>query len=104
MDMPRRPLHPIIILGSLLALLATLPAVFIAWLTKTASCEPQCHSGLSKVQFIIAVVGVLPVATLLYASLTARRRLVAVSLVLGIFVYALWGLLNDAAVHGWGNL
>jgi hypothetical protein len=102
--MTRKPLHPAASFGALVALLATLPAVFVAWLTRANGCEPICPNGLVTTQLIVAVAGVVPAAVLVYACGTGRRRLALVALAVGIIVYAGWGLLNDASLHGWGNL
>ncbi len=97
-------MHPIVILAAACALVATLPAIFLAWLTKVNICGPNCHDGLINVQFIAALIGVVPAGVFLFAATTGRRRLAVLALVIGVFAYASWGLLNDAAVHGWNDL
>jgi hypothetical protein len=97
-------MRPVVIAGAILAVLATGPAIFAAWLTRVNICGGACHNSLFDVQLVLAVVGLLPAGTLIYATWTGRRRLAVLSLVTGLVVYALWGLLNDAAVHGWANL
>ena len=62
------------------------------------------QTSLLVTQLIIAVVGLLP-AGLFARALVRRKDLQAVVwLVIGTLVYLGWGLLNDAAVHGWEHL
>lgn len=89
---------------ALVLLAAVASAIFIATLTREASCQPGCDQPLATWQLRVAVLGAVPVGTLVYASATKRRRLAVASLVICVVIYALWGLLNDAAVHGWGHL
>jgi hypothetical protein len=102
--MNRKPPHPTAVFGACLALFATLPAIYFAWLTKAASCEPDCKDGLVTAQFIVAFVGLVPMGVLFYATVTGRRRLAVGAFVAALLVYGFWGLVNDAATHGWGNL
>jgi drug/metabolite transporter (DMT)-like permease len=100
----RRPLHPAVGLGSLAAFLAALFAVFIAALTKSLICETVCHKSLTTAQLVVAVAGLLPVGGLFLAAVLGKRRLALVTLLVGVLTYVAWGVLNDAAVHGWDDL
>jgi hypothetical protein len=55
-------------------------------------------------QLIIAVIGLFPAG--LFARALVRRLdpQAVMSLVIGLVIYLGWGVLNDAAVHGWANL
>jgi hypothetical protein len=55
------------------------------------------------VQLVVACVAFLPVLTLLYGVWVGRTQLAGRALATTIVLYALWALLNDAAVHGWND-
>lgn len=97
-------MKPIGIVDALFALCAALVAIFIAWLTKVNICGENCHDALYEVQLAIAVGGLVPAIALVFATSTGRRQLAVIALVAGVITYGTWGVLNDAAVHGWNNL
>ncbi len=55
-------------------------------------------------QLVLAFIGAVPVALLLYAAIRGRRRLALSALIAAAIIYLGWGVLNDAAVHGWQHL
>ncbi len=63
-----------------------------------------CQQGLVTLQIVIAVLGLLPAWTLVWAVVRSRWKLSATLLLVTAMVYLAWGVLNDAAVHGWGDL
>lgn len=83
-------------------LLGALFACFIAWLTRVLLCEgPDCRPPpVLETQLIVALVGLLPVAVLIYAVARGRTRLAVGALASGLTIYAAWALLNNLAVHG----
>jgi hypothetical protein len=99
-DMQRRPLNSIVVFGAHVAFGGALVAAFFAYVTKKASCEPDCRGGVLTVQLVLAVAGLLPAGSLVYAAVSGRRRLAAIALVTGVLVYGSWALLNNVAVHG----
>jgi hypothetical protein len=87
------------------AVLGACCAVFVALVTNAivSTDEAQSHeSTLLVVQLVVAIVGLVP--TGLFARALYRRDPAApLWFVVGIVTYALWGVLNDAAVHGWSH-
>jgi hypothetical protein len=67
----------------------------------TAVTSP--HSGLALAQFYLAAAGLIPVIVMIFAVVTKRRTLAATALTIALLTYATWIVLNDAAVHGWGE-
>jgi hypothetical protein len=59
--------------------------------------------GLAIAQFYVAAAGLIPVSLIIFAAVTKRRALAATALTIAILIYAVWIVLNDAAVHGWGE-
>jgi hypothetical protein len=91
--------------GAVCAFLLALFAVWFGDLTKQLICYgdagTSCRMGLMNAQLVAAVAGLLPAGGLVWAVWTKRRRLAVAIFVVGVAVYAGWGVLNDAAVHGW---
>lgn len=92
------------------AALAVLGACFAAAVAYAANGilstgESNSHqTPLLVAQLIVAVVGLLR-ASLFARALVRRRDLQAlIWLVISLFVYLGWAVLNDAAVHGWAGL
>jgi hypothetical protein len=93
--------HLLVAVGAVAVSAAAGVAAFFAWVTRTHLCEANCHPSVPlEAQLIVALVGLVPVAVLLYAVAFGRKRLAACALVIGLAVYAAWGLLNNLAVHG----
>lgn len=93
--------------GAVGAVLAACVAAFIAYATNGVLSTEESGSHetpLLIAQAIVGLVGLLPVG--LFARALVRRRdfQAVVWLCIGVVVYLVWGLLNDAAVHGWANL
>ena len=88
---------------------ATGLAVLIALATSWAICDEvpasacETRSPLTA-QLVVAVAGLVPVGLLIRAIWRLRGAQVAVWFIVAAVTYLLWGVLNDAAVHGWGNL
>ena len=102
--MRTRPLHPAAVLGALTACFAALFAVFIAAIAKSLIYETVCRNGLMTAQLIVAIAGLVPVGALFVAAVRGHRGLAFLTFILSVITYIAWGVLNDAAVHGWGNL
>jgi hypothetical protein len=93
-------MHPVAVAGAIVALVATIPALWWAWINKVDTCDSNdCGNVLFEIQFLVALFGLGPAVTLVYAVSTGRRRLAAYALTLGIVTYALWAILNNDAVQ-----
>lgn len=79
-------------------------AVLVALATGPLICETACRSDLVTAQLVVAVVGLVPVASFFYAAAKGRYQLAVLSFLAALLLYVAWGLLNDAAVHGWSDL
>lgn len=93
--------------GATVAMLAACFAALIAFATNgiLSTGESGSHeSTLLIVQLIVGVVGLVPAG--LFARALVRRSDLHAVVWLGasVVVYLGWGVLNDAAVHGWANL
>lgn len=100
------PAHPIVIGGAVLVGLGACAAVLIAVLTEGLICgeSGECRSGLMTAQLLIALLGLLPAGGLFWASLRGRYLIALVCFISVVILYLTWGVLNDAAVHGWDDL
>jgi hypothetical protein len=86
------------------ALWVVLLAGAIDWLACESEGSEACgRQNLARAQLYVAVAGLVPALLLVVDTWRGSRRAVA-WLVLGVAVYAVWGLLADAAVHGWDDL
>jgi uncharacterized membrane protein YhaH (DUF805 family) len=92
------------ILGAAFVVLGSLFATWLAIATKGLLCEGECRSGLLALQTVAAVAGLLPACLTFVAALRDRRRQALFWFLITVVVYLLWGVLNDAAVHGWSDL
>jgi hypothetical protein len=93
---------------SVVAVLAALFGAFIAWVTYAllcASSDNGCGTaeGIMKTQLIVGVIGLIPAAAMVYYSFSGSSRRAVIAFVTGLIVWAVWAVLNDAAVHGWGH-
>lgn len=89
-------------------------AVFAACFAAIIACatnailsteESYAHeTTLLIAQLIVAAVGLLPAGLFARALIRRNDSEAVVWLVVGVLVYLGWGVLNDAAVHGWANL
>lgn len=109
--MEKRPSSPLLTAGAVAALIAALFAVWIADITKGLICEGDmqtaasaCRNTLMTTQLVVALAGLAPVSLLLYAVLRGHRKLALLYFVVAVLIYLAWGVLNDAAVHGWHDL
>jgi hypothetical protein len=105
-ETPPRP-SPIIVGISVLVGVGALVAVGVAYLTKGLICGdsiPGCRSGLMTGQLMVALAGLIPVGVMLWASLRGRYVLALLCFLAAVLLYLAWGVLNDAAVHGWDEL
>jgi hypothetical protein len=91
--------------GAVVAFGLAVFAVAVAALTKALICGGDagttCRTGLMTVQLLVAVGGLLPACGLVVAVLDDHPKAATLSLIAGIGMYAGWGVLNDAVVHGW---
>jgi hypothetical protein len=93
-----------VLLLLLAAALAVLPALAIDWLACENQGTPACErKELARAQLYVALAGLVPALLLAVDTWRGSRR-AFVWLALGLVVYAVWGLLADAAVHGWDDL
>lgn len=91
--------------ASVILALAALGGAFVAWVTygiETASARNPPTGPLTW-QLIVAMIGLAPAGFMVYFSFTGASRKVMASLVIGLAIWAAWGVLNDAAVHGWDS-
>jgi hypothetical protein len=98
--------------ASLLATAAAGFGAFIALITYRILCfdesggSTMCPDGhpttTMKAQLIVGFVGIVPAVVMAFFAFRGAKRLAIAALVVGLVLWAGWGLLNDAAVHGWG--
>jgi hypothetical protein len=102
----RTPGRVLLALVPLAAAIATVPVAWaIDWVACDESTSEACaRQGLAHAQRVVASVGIVPALAFTVAFLTGRRRLAWAMLAAAVAVYVTWGLLADAAVHGWDDL
>lgn len=103
-DPPRSGVRALV--TTILLIAATLGA-FVAYLTwgLLSTGDSGDHTTpLLDAQLIVGVAGLIPVAFLGYAIMKKLRRATIALLIVSVATYLAWGLLNDAAVHGWNHL
>ena len=84
-------------------LMAPCGALFAAGIAGlTTACENGCP--YPSAQLWVAFGGLVPAIGLLLAVVRRNRTLALIFLLSGVLIYLLWGLLNDAATHGWSHL
>jgi hypothetical protein len=87
---------------------AALFAVLAAFVTRQLICfgdaGTSCRLALMGVQLAVAVGGLVPAAMMVRAAVRGQRRAMLAWLATAAVIYLGWGVLNDAAVHGWNNL
>jgi cyanate permease len=92
-------------IAALIGVLASVVAVWFAWLAHAFLCDENCSSRSWELsaQLWIAIVGL--VLTVSMAYLVFRDRPAAAKVVLAVVIgmYALWAVVLDAATHGWGH-
>jgi hypothetical protein len=95
----------VVILLYSLAGLAVLGGWATDWLAchneGTETCELQ---GTARAQFYVALAGLIPLTLFVRALRHDQGRQALVWLAVAILTYLTWGVLNDAAVHGWDDL
>lgn len=95
---------PLLIFGAIAAAFGACLAVWVAAISKRLICESSCRTSLMDAQLLVALIGIIPIGLLLFAAIRGRRRLALSSLIAAVIIYLGWGVLNDAAVHGWQHL
>jgi hypothetical protein len=103
-----QPRHILYLLASIVLLGAACFAVLPAGAWKWLACENEgteacTRKPLADAQFIVACSGIVPALLLVYDTARRRRRAL-VWLAIGAATYLAWGLLLDAAIHGWDDL
>lgn len=98
---------------SIAALVAAAFGTFIAFVTYAVLCNGEsggstaCPNGEATetmiAQLIVGLLGLLPPAVMAYFAHQDRRTPALIALILGVVLWIGWGVLNDAAVHGWGS-
>jgi hypothetical protein len=97
---------------SLLATAAAAFGAFIASITYWVLCfneswgSKMCRDGhptvTMKAQLIVGLTGLLPALAMGFFAFRGAKRAAVAALIVGLALWAGWGFLNDAAVHGWG--
>ena len=92
---------------SLVLLAAAVFGTFFAWVVYAFGVSGDSSDGTAGAtltwQLVTGVFGVVPAAAMVYFSFTSSNRKAVAALAIGLLVWAAWGVLNDAAVHGWGR-
>ena len=98
---------------SIVAFVAAVFGTFIALVTYALLCNGEsggstaCPNGEATetmtAQLILGFLGLLPPAVMGYFAHQDRRGPALIALILGVVLWVGWGVLNDAAVHGWGS-
>ena len=77
----------------------------VNWLAcENEGTEACARQDLAFAQYVLAIVGFAPAVTIVVAAALQSRRLAALTLAVGVPTYLAWGVLLDAAVHGWDDL
>jgi hypothetical protein len=93
---------------SFLAVGASVFGAFFGWVVyaMAKSADGNYDGSVSTVttlQFILGWIGIAPALVMAYFVYRGRNHQAVIALVVGMIVWAGWGILNDAAVHGWRN-
>jgi len=98
-----RGLLGVLIIGAAIAavVLARLIDVFACESGASEACDRQ---ALAEVQFAVACIGLIPALGLAVSVILGRRRMAWLLLAVAAATYAVWGVLADAAEHGWDDL
>jgi hypothetical protein len=98
---------------SILALAGAASGAFFALLTFQLLCHGDsggslmCPDGEPTItmtlQLIVGVAGLVPPILMTYLAFRNARRAAIIALICGLVLWAGWGFLNDAAVHGWSS-
>ena len=98
---------PLLLIACILVVPAAFAAV-VAYVTlefavcgDAADCERE---SLGQWQVVVSLVGLVPLGAAIWVLRLGRRRQGLLLLGVAVLTYAVWGVLNDAAVHGWDNL
>ena len=97
------------IIVALLPLAGALAALPLAWAIDWLACENDtseacARQDLARLEHVVAWIGLAPAVAFAVGFATRRRRGARIALAATIATYAAWGLLADAAVHGWDDL
>jgi hypothetical protein len=105
--------HQFVRVFSLITLAAAVFGSYVAYLTYALLCfgelggSTMCPnanpSTTMTLQLVVGLVGVVPAAYFVFCVFRNRRRQAAALLIGGLLMWAGWAVLNDAAVHGWGD-
>lgn len=82
--------------------------VLMAWATDFVACETAGSDAcsrhpLAEAQLWLAVAGLVPAGLAVRAVLRGERTQAWVFSIATALAYGCWAILNDAAVHGWGE-
>jgi hypothetical protein len=98
---------------SVFALVAAGFGALIAYGTYWASClsesggSTMCPmnepTNTMQAQLVLGIVGVIPALLLVLFAFRGRRTPAKAALLIGLVMWAVWGVLNDASVHGWSD-
>lgn len=65
-------------------------------------CPEGQPTATMKAQLIVGFVGLLPALAMGFFAFRGAKRAAIAALIAGLALWAGWGFLNNAAVHGWG--
>jgi hypothetical protein len=66
-------------------------------------CPMNEPTNTMQAQLVLGIVGVIPALLMAFFAFRGRGRPAKATLVIGLVMWAVWGVLNDASVHGWGD-
>jgi hypothetical protein len=95
------------VVGSSVLMVPALVGVFYAAASATLFCVDGCsrnQATLAVTQLVVAGFGLVPLVIAVLAALRGSRGWTAALLAVAVATYAIWGVLNDALIHGWGNV
>jgi hypothetical protein len=86
-------------------------AAVLAWATHFVSCldgtGSMCPDGRPTttvtLQLVLGLLDVASAGAAFYLTLRGRPRAAGWAIAAGLLTFAVWAVLNDAAVHGWGH-
>ncbi|MFL5781843.1 MAG: hypothetical protein ACJ760_11065 [Thermoleophilaceae bacterium] len=76
-------------------------AVLFAYVTQQGACDyGGCQTpAMYDIQFAVACAGLIPVGVLVWATAGGQPSRALAALLIAVIWYAVWGVLNDRAVH-----
>ena len=106
-DKPPHEMGPVRMMIATIAVVAAGVTAVLAWATNAIGSGNELGSHetpLLVAQLVVAVIGLIAAGLFARALSLRADRLAAAWLIAGLLLFLVWGVLNDAAVHGWANL